>query len=74
MDANYDAKEICAAIRRCLFDGEFRAICTLTKNPYGGGNAGKLIAESLASVDLDPKRILRKRMMLAGEQKDGWFR
>jgi UDP-N-acetylglucosamine 2-epimerase len=71
---NYDAKEICSAIRRCLFDEEFRAICSSTKNPYGGGNAGKLITESLASVNLDPKIILRKRMMLAGKQKDGWFR
>jgi UDP-hydrolysing UDP-N-acetyl-D-glucosamine 2-epimerase len=74
LDVNYDAKEICSAIRRCLFDEEFRAICSSTKNPYGGGNAGKLITESLASVNLDPKIILRKRMMLAGKQKDGWFR
>lgn len=74
IDTNYDANEIGAAIRRCLFDKEFQSICSATKNPYGGGNAGKLIAESLASVDLDPKYILRKRMMLAGEKKDGWFR
>ena len=74
LDANYDAKEIDLAIRRCLFDEEFRTICAATMNPYGGGNAGKLIAESLASVDLDPKHILRKRMMLAGKRKDDWFR
>lgn len=74
IDANYDVDEIYSAVRRCLFDEEFRAICAATENPYGGGNAGRLIAESLAAIDLDPKHILRKRMMLAGERKDDWFR
>jgi UDP-N-acetylglucosamine 2-epimerase (non-hydrolysing)/GDP/UDP-N,N'-diacetylbacillosamine 2-epimerase (hydrolysing) len=69
LDTNYDAKEIYVAVRRCLFDDDFRARCAATNNPYGGGNAGKLIAESLAAIDLDPKHILRKRMMLAGECK-----
>lgn len=72
--AGYDAEAICAAARRCLFDEEFRVICAATKNPYGGGKAGKLIADSLATVDLDAKRILRKRMMLAGEREGDWFR
>lgn len=74
LDTNYDAKEIYVAVRRCLFDDDFRARCAATNNPYGGGNAGKLIAESLAAIDLDPKHILRKRMMLAGECKGDWFR
>lgn len=74
MDADYDAQEIYAAIRRCFFDEEFRAICAATENPYGGGKAGKLIAENLVTIDLDPKHILRKRMMLAGERKDEWYR
>ena len=32
--------------------------------PTGGGTAGVQIAKSLAKVDLNPKVILRKRMML----------
>lgn len=72
--AGYDAEAIYAAARRCLFDEEFRALCAATKNPYGGGKAGKLIADSLATVDLHAKRILRKRMMLAGEREGDWFR
>jgi len=74
IDTDYDADEIHAAVRRCLFDRKFRAVCAAAKNPYGGGNAGELIAESLAVVDLDPKRILRKRMTLTGEHQGGWFR
>lgn len=74
IDANYDADEIYVAVRRCFFDEEFRAVCAATGNPYGGGRAGKLIAESLATIDLDPKSILRKRMMLTGERKGDWFR
>jgi UDP-hydrolysing UDP-N-acetyl-D-glucosamine 2-epimerase len=71
---NYDNDEIYSAVHRCFYDSEFRSICASTDNPYGGGDAGKLIAESLANIDLDPKHILRKRMMLIGESKDGWFR
>ena len=71
---NYDNNEIYSAVHRCYFDSDFRSICTLTDNPYGGGNAGKLIAQSLANMDLDPKHILRKRMMLNGESNGGWFR
>jgi UDP-hydrolysing UDP-N-acetyl-D-glucosamine 2-epimerase len=74
IDAGYHAEAIYAASRRCLFDVDFRALCEATKNPYGGGKAGKLIAASLATIDLNPTRILRKRMMLAGERKGDWFR
>jgi UDP-N-acetylglucosamine 2-epimerase (non-hydrolysing)/GDP/UDP-N,N'-diacetylbacillosamine 2-epimerase (hydrolysing) len=74
IDTDYDAEAIYSATRRCLLDEEFRALCAKTGNPYGGGTAGKLIADCLASVDLDPKRILRKRMTLAGERQGDWFR
>lgn len=74
IDVDYNADEIYSAAWRCIFDDDFRRVCAATPNPYGGGNTGKLIADSLATVALDPKRILRKRMMLLGEQKDGWFR
>lgn len=74
IDVDYDADAIYAAVRRCFFDETFRALSAVTVNPYGGGNAGKLIADSLACVPLDPKTILRKRMMLAGERQGDWFR
>jgi UDP-N-acetylglucosamine 2-epimerase (non-hydrolysing)/GDP/UDP-N,N'-diacetylbacillosamine 2-epimerase (hydrolysing) len=74
IDTGYQDEAIYAASRRCLFELEFRALCAATKNPYGGGKAGKLIAASLATIDLNPMRILRKRMSLAGDRKGDWFR
>lgn len=74
LDAGYDEAEIYAAVKQALFDDGFRARCRQTTNPYGGGSAGKIIAEKLAGVPLDPKVILRKRMMLLGEARDGWYR
>ena len=54
----------------------FYSLSELNKvsNPYGGGTAGKQIADSLATVDLTQKVILRKRNTLAGEFKNGWYR
>ena len=64
---------IYSATRRCFHDDEFRNLCRFCSNPYGQGNAGKKIAEVLASVPLDQK-LLRKRMTLKGEVMDGWYR
>lgn len=73
IDAGYSADEIEAATRRCLFDEEFRRQAQNTHNPYYLGDAGKKIADVLATVPLDEK-LIRKRMTLKGEAKDGWFR
>ena len=74
IDAVYDEEKIYSAIKKCLSDENFRSVCAKTINPYGGGNSGKLIAESLATVNLDPKFILRKGMNLQGKHENGWFR
>ena len=73
IDTDYNAEEIGAALRRALYDEPFRALCRTVTNPYGTGDAGKKIANVLASVDLSPA-LLRKKMTLRGEIKDGWFR
>lgn len=73
IDAGYDEDGLHEATRRCLFDEAFRAQCRATSNPYGLGDAGKKIAEVLATVELGPK-LIRKGMTLKGEQRDGWFR
>ncbi|MCZ8312825.1 MAG: UDP-N-acetylglucosamine 2-epimerase [Magnetospirillum sp.] len=73
LDAGYDADAVATATRNCLFDDAFRSLCRSVANPYGLGDAGVKIAKVLAEVALDEK-LLRKRMTLAGEVQDGWFR
>ena len=62
-----------SAIQRCLFDDGFRKQCQIAPNPYWMGDAGPKIAKVLASVPLDQK-LIRKRMTLRGEMRDGWYR
>ena len=73
LDAGYDADNIMAAVKRCMYDEEFRALSRHAENPYWLGDAGSKIAKILATVPLDPQ-IIRKRMTLKGEMRDGWFR
>lgn len=61
IDVGYNANEIFSAIKKSIEDDSFRAKCAATDNPYGGGDAGEKIADSLSAVDLHPKRLLRKK-------------
>ncbi len=72
-DAGYNTEAIVEAVKRGLFDESFRRVCRESENPYWLGDAGKKIAEVLASTPLD-HRLLRKRMTLRGETRDGWYR
>jgi UDP-hydrolysing UDP-N-acetyl-D-glucosamine 2-epimerase len=73
IDAGYDREAIVKATQKCLFDAEFRDLCRRAENPYWLGDAGPKIAAVLASTALDAN-LLRKRMTLRGEVRDGWFR
>lgn len=73
LDAGYDAAVIYEALRRCLFDSDFRHRCLAAPNPYWLGDAGPKIAHVLATVPLD-QALIRKRMTLVGEARDGWYR
>jgi UDP-N-acetylglucosamine 2-epimerase (non-hydrolysing)/GDP/UDP-N,N'-diacetylbacillosamine 2-epimerase (hydrolysing) len=73
IDAPYDAAEIASALRRALYDEDFRGRARTGVNPYWRGGAGKRVAEVLASVPMD-QRLLRKQMALRGEARDGWYR
>lgn len=72
IDAGYNADEIIAASKHCLFDEAFRTQCHKAENPYWLGDAGPKIATILADVVLD-QALIRKKMTLKGEVKDGWF-
>ena len=73
LDVDYDAGDIVAGIRTALYDEGFRRQCSSCRNPYGMGNAAKKIVEVLATIPLNG-RLLRKRMTLHGESRDGWYR
>lgn len=73
LDAGYSSNEIYDQIKRSLFDENFRKLCREAKNPYWIGEAGPKVAEVLAMTPLD-QGLIRKRMTLKGEAKDGWFR
>jgi UDP-hydrolysing UDP-N-acetyl-D-glucosamine 2-epimerase len=73
LDAAYSKEAIATAVQRCLFDENFRALCRQAENPYWLGDAGPKIANVLATVELG-QSLIRKRMTLKGDAKDGWFR
>ena len=73
IDANYDAEEIYKAAKKCLFDKDFREVCISAENPYWMGDAGVKIADILAKTDLNTD-LIRKKMTLTGEAKDGWYK
>lgn len=57
----YDAAAIKEAIWRCLHDDAFRSELRACANPYLAGNAGRRIADVLASTPIDA-RLIQKRM------------
>jgi UDP-hydrolysing UDP-N-acetyl-D-glucosamine 2-epimerase len=61
LDVGYDAKEIVAAVRRCAEDAAFRHACATCENPYGRGNAGSRIAETLATLEIN-RALVQKKM------------
>lgn len=72
IDVDYDANNIVAAVKKCFYDDEFRGRSSATNNPYYLGDAGKKIANILASSPLGEK-IIRKKMTLRGKTEDGWY-
>jgi UDP-N-acetylglucosamine 2-epimerase (non-hydrolysing)/GDP/UDP-N,N'-diacetylbacillosamine 2-epimerase (hydrolysing) len=61
LDVPYEAEAVLNAVRRCTYDEDFRGLCRNSKSPYGAGDAGRRIAESLATITID-RRLLQKRM------------
>jgi len=73
IDAKYDAADIYKATNKCLFDKGFRETCINAENPYWLGDAGPKIADILANTVLN-KELIRKKMTLIGDVKDGWYK
>ena len=73
IEAEYDIDNIYDSINTCFYDNNFRKISLTCVNPYGIGDAGIKIAKVLSGTEINPKKLLRKEMMLSGVQKDGWY-
>ena len=73
IDVDYNKNEIYLAIKKCLHNENFRKKCRNVKNPYKGGNAGKLIAMNLANTRLNLGLILKKKMTIRGQINGKWF-
>jgi UDP-N-acetylglucosamine 2-epimerase (non-hydrolysing)/GDP/UDP-N,N'-diacetylbacillosamine 2-epimerase (hydrolysing) len=73
VDAGYNTADIVRTTHQCLYDTAFRVLCRNAENPYWLGDAGPKVAQVLADVALDTN-LIRKRMTLRGEMRDGWFR
>ena len=61
LDVPYDMEAIVEAVRRCVEDETLRLRCQTCDNPYGAGDAGKRIADVLATIPID-MHLLQKRM------------
>ncbi len=72
IDCDYSSSDLQEAIKKCLFDENFRDLCRKGDNPYWMGDAGPKIAKVLAEIDLN-QDLIRKKMTLKGNVKDGWF-
>ena len=58
---NYDKEEIKDAIKKALYDEDFREKVKKCKSPYGGGKAGVRIADVLNKIKID-KKLLQKKL------------
>lgn len=55
IDVNYDADQIEAALKKALFDPDFRNSLMGIRNPYGEGNSAQKIVQILKTISFDGK-------------------
>lgn len=61
IDVNYNKKEIVDAIKKVLYDQDFKEKVKKCKNPYGDGKANERIVKILSEIEITPK-LLQKRI------------
>ena len=60
---DYKEDQIIPALERACFDNEYRKMVEELKNPFGDGNAAKIIADALESIDINDKKWYVKRKL-----------
>jgi len=73
IETNYDEKQIFKSILKGLYNKNFRDNCKTATNFYGSGNTVELIKKIILNL-INDKNITKKKMMLAGIKKNGWFK
>ncbi|HEC92817.1 MAG TPA: UDP-N-acetylglucosamine 2-epimerase (hydrolyzing), partial [Candidatus Atribacteria bacterium] len=61
IDVGYDKDQIESAIKKALYDRDFREKLKNSKNPYGDGKTGVRVAEILSKIKID-KKLLQKKI------------
>jgi len=60
IDVDYDKIEIKNAIKKAIYDEEFKENIQNSINPYGDGKTGKRVADILSNIKLDTKLMNKK--------------
>lgn len=60
IDVGYNRAEIAMAIERSLNNESYRNLVRKSKNPWGDGNASKLIVEELEKLKIDEKLLAKQ--------------
>ena len=61
IDSDYNSNEIYKKLLKCLFNKQFINKCIKSKNPYGGGNAGRNIVKYINNLNISKNKILIKK-------------
>lgn len=56
----HNVDEICSAIRKAIYDQEYREKVKQCSNPYGDGFASEKIANVLATIPIDDKLLIKE--------------
>lgn len=60
IDVEYNRREIVKAVKKALYDKEFREKVRKCKNPYGDGKAAERIVKILAEIEITPSLLQKK--------------
>jgi len=60
IDVDHDKKEILSAVKKALYDDDFKEKIKRCKNPYGNGHAGEKIVEILSKIEINEKLLNKK--------------
>ena len=60
IEVKHDKEEIKNAIKKAIYNKEFKEIVQNSENPYGDGKTGKRVADILSNITLDNKLMNKK--------------